>query len=144
LSLEGQTALGNGGVHGSDKNRSLSKIEQEQKQLGSRRYSVTLVSLFASVVGLSGTDMLTTWMALNEGLKEGNLALLSFARIFDLSFFQAIALTKVGFILGAGVLVVFGMRSNIQSTRSIVMKSMIAFAILLLFVSLNNLVMIFQ
>ena len=136
LERNAATSLDSPQLVGRNKNSTLRPI--------SRRYALTLASLFASVVLLSGIDMLTTTIALNDGLREGNFALLAFARVFDLSFFQAIALSKVGFILGAGVLMMFGMKSNIQSTRNLVIKSMVAFAILLAFVSLNNVIMILQ
>jgi hypothetical protein len=86
--------------------------------------------------------MITTSIALGQGLREGNMALLDLARALDLTFFQALTLTKFGFVLGAAVLVILGMTSKVQSTRNLVLNSMTVFAVLLLLVSLNNLIML--
>jgi hypothetical protein len=81
-------------------------------------------------------------MALNNGLREGNIMLLGVASIMRLSFFQAIATTKLGFISGTAILALMGIRSNLQTTRKIVFGSMIVFVVILLLVSLNNLILI--
>ena len=103
---------------------------------------MAVISLFICTVVLSVTDLVTTSIALRAGLQEGNIMLLELASILRLSFFQAITATKLGFILGAGVLAYLGMKSEIQTTRKIVFSSLAVFVVLLLFVSLNNLVMI--
>jgi len=81
-------------------------------------------------------------MALHDGLEEGNIMLLGIASAMRLSFFQTIATTKLGFIAGTAVLSFIGIKSNLQTTRKIVFGSMVAFVVLLLAVSLNNLVLI--
>jgi len=68
--------------------------------------------------------------------------LLGVASYFQLNFFQAITGTKLAFIFGAALLAIIGIRSNIQLTRKIVFSSLAVFVVLLLFVSVNNLVMI--
>jgi hypothetical protein len=105
-------------------------------------YEFSVIALFACTVILSVTDLLTTSIALNSGLREGNMMLLGVASFFRLTFFEAIAATKLGFISGTALLAFLGIRSDIHATRKIVFSSLAAFVILLLFVSLNNLVMI--
>ncbi|HXQ92133.1 MAG TPA: hypothetical protein VN739_03945 [Nitrososphaerales archaeon] len=91
---------------------------------------------------MSVTDLLTTSMALRDGLREGNVLLLGISSVMKLSFFQTIATTKLGFIMGTAALSFLGIKSNLQATRKIIFGSMIAFVVLLLFVSLNNLILI--
>jgi hypothetical protein len=86
--------------------------------------------------------LVTTSIALQQGLSEGNMMLLGIASILKLTFFQAILITKIGFILGAGLLVLLGLKSNIQMTKKLVLVSMTGFALMLFFVSLNNLIWI--
>ena len=105
-------------------------------------YNFAVIALFSCTVVLSVTDLITTAIALRSGLQEGNVMLLGVASIFKLNFFQAIADTKLAFISGAALLALIGIRSNIQITRKIVFSSLAVFVVLLLFVSLNNLLMI--
>ena len=105
-------------------------------------YEFSLLALFSCTVVLSVTDLLTTTMALRDGLREGNVVLLGVASTMRLSFFQTIATTKLGFIAGTGALSFLGIKSNLQTTRNIVFGSMVAFVVLLLVVSLNNLILI--
>jgi len=105
-------------------------------------YEFSLIALFSCTVVLSLTDLLTTSMALRDGMKEGNVMLLGIASVMRLSFFQAIATTKLGFITGTAALSFLGIKSNLQTTRKIVFGSMFAFVVLLLAVSLNNLILI--
>jgi len=100
--------------------------------------------MFSCIIVLSITDLLTTSMALRQGLSEGNVILLGIASWMKLGFFQTIIATKIGFILGAGLLVFLGLRSSLQMTRKIILSSMIGFVLMLLFVSLNNLILIFN
>ena len=121
---------------------SLSQSTQKEKYSQQSKYEITLLSLFSLVVGLSLTDLLTTSIALREGLKEGNILLLNIANELNLSFFQTITATKIGFVLGAALLVYLGAKSTTQATKKLILRSMIVFAILLLVVSLNNLILI--
>jgi hypothetical protein len=105
-------------------------------------YEFSIVGLFTCTVVLSVTDLLTTSIALHSGLREGNVMLLAVAAFSRMNFFQTIAATKLGFISGTALLTYIGIKSNIHSTRRIVFVSLAAFVVLLLFVSLNNLVMI--
>jgi hypothetical protein len=105
-------------------------------------YDFAVISLFSCTVILSVTDLITTSFALRAGLQEGNVMLLGVASYFQLNFFQAIAGTKLAFIVGAATLAVVGIRSDIQLTRKIVFSSLAVFVVLLLFVSVNNLLMI--
>ncbi len=105
-------------------------------------YNFAVIALFSCTVILSVTDLITTSIALHAGLMEGNVMLLGLASFLRMNFFQAIAETKLAFISGAALLAVIGIRSNIQITRKIVFSSLAIFVVLLLFVSLNNLVMI--
>lgn len=91
---------------------------------------------------LSVTDLLTTSIALHEGLREGNIMLLSVASLLRMGFFETIATTKLAFIAGTALLTFLGLRSSVQLTRKIVFSSLAVFVALLIFVSLNNLVMI--
>jgi len=106
-------------------------------------YEFSVLALFSCTVVLSVTDLLTTTMALHDGLREGNIMLLGIASAMNLTFFQAIATTKLGFILGTAVLAFLGIKSNLLTTRKIIFGSMAAFVVLLLLVSLNNLILIF-
>jgi len=110
------------------------------RRLGS--YNISILALFVCTVVLSVTDLLTTSIALHSGLREGNMMLLAVASLFRMSFFQTIATTKLVFIAGTAFLAILGIRSEIQLTRKIVFSSLVVFVVLLLFVSLNNLVMI--
>ena len=105
-------------------------------------YDFSIVGLFLCTVVLSVTDLLTTSIALHAGLREGNVMLLTVASILRMNFFQTIATTKLAFIAGTAFLAILGVRSEIQTTRKIVFSSLAVFVVLLLFVSLNNLVMI--
>jgi hypothetical protein len=93
-------------------------------------------------VVLSVTDLVTTSIALHSGLREGNVMLLAVAAIFRMNFFQTIASIKLGFIAGTAILAFLGIRSDLLTTRKIVFSSLAVFVVLLLFVSLNNIVMI--
>jgi hypothetical protein len=105
-------------------------------------YDFSVLGLFVCTVVLSVTDLLTTSIALHQGLREGNFMLLSFASLLRMSFFETIATTKLAFIAGTAVLAILGIRSELQLTRRIVFSALAVFVVLLLFVSLNNLVMI--
>lgn len=105
-------------------------------------YDFAVISLFVCTVVLSVTDLITTSIALHAGLREGNVMLLDVASFFRMGFFQAIAITKLGFIVGTAMLAILGIKSEILTTRKIVFSSLAIFVALLLFVSLNNLVMI--
>ena len=105
-------------------------------------YDFAVIALFSCTVVLSVTDLITTAIALRSGLQEGNVMLLDVASLLKLNFFQAIADTKLAFISGAALLALIGIRSDIQLTRRIVFSSLAIFVVLLLFVSLNNLLMI--
>ncbi len=103
---------------------------------------MVLGSLFSCITLLSVIDLLTTSIALSQGLREGNVILLGIASAMRMGFFQTIIATKIGFILGAGVLVFLGVKSNHPMTRNIVLSSLTGFAIMLFFVSVNNLILI--
>jgi hypothetical protein len=105
-------------------------------------YDFAVIGLFCCTVILSVTDLITTSIALRSGLQEGNLLLLGVASMLRMSFFETIATTKLAFISGTAVLALLGIRSHLQLTRRIVFSSLAIFVVLLLFVSVNNLVMI--
>jgi hypothetical protein len=105
-------------------------------------YDYSVIGLFVCTVVLSVTDLVTTSIALRSGLKEGNIMLLTAESILKLNFFETIAATKLAFISGTAVLACVGMRSEIPMTRRIVFSSLAVFVLILLFVSVNNLVMI--
>jgi len=98
--------------------------------------------MFSCLVVLSLTDLLTTSIALRQGLSEGNIMLLGISSWLRLGFFQTIIATKIGFILGAALLVFLGWRSDLQTTRKIVLFAMLGFVLMLFFVSVNNLILI--
>ena len=68
--------------------------------------------------------------------------LLGIASWIKLGFFQTIVATKIGFIIGAALLVLLGWRSDLLTTRKIVLLSLIGFVLMLFFVSLNNIILI--
>jgi hypothetical protein len=98
--------------------------------------------MFSCLVVLSLTDLMTTSIALRQGLSEGNVMLLGISSWMKLGFFQTIIATKIGFILGAAMLVFLGWKSDLQTTRKIVLFSLFGFVLMLFFVSLNNLILI--
>lgn len=108
----------------------------------SNTYDYAIVGLFACTAVLSITDLITTSIALHSGLREGNVMLLAAESLLKLSFLDTIAATKLSFIFGAAVLAFIGMRSEIPVTRRIVFSALAVFVLILLFVSVNNLVMI--
>ena len=103
---------------------------------------MVLGAMFSCIVVLSAIDLLTTSIALSQGLSEGNIILLGLASGMRMGFFQTIIATKIGFILGAGVLVFLGIKSRNRMTRNIVLSSLTGFAMMLFFVSVNNVVLI--
>jgi hypothetical protein len=105
-------------------------------------YDFSILGLFICTVVLSLTDLITTSIALHAGLEEGNVMLLGLTSFLRMNFYQTIAVTKLGFISGTALLAFLGMRSGSQATRRIVFSALTGFVILLLFVSVNNLVMI--
>jgi hypothetical protein len=106
------------------------------------KYKSVLALMFSCVIILSVVDLLTTSIALKQGLSEGNVMLLGIASLMKLGFFQTIIAIKIAFIFGAGSLVFLGLRSSLQMTRKIILSSMLGFVLMLLFVSLNNLILI--
>jgi len=124
----------------------LTTVPSFYLRIGSRNrtsaYDLSIIALFCCAVVLSVTDLVTTSIALRSGLQEGNFLLLGVASLLRLNFFQTIAASKLGFISGTALLAFLGMYSDVQLTRKIVFSALAAFVILLLFVSLNNLVMI--
>ena len=104
------------------------------------RYEAGLVTLLAHLTVFSFTDLLTTSVALaRNGLYEGNSVLVLIANSLGMNLIGAIALTKVAFIAGAVFLSFLGVRSNDKRMRKMIFAVVGAFAILLVFVSLNNL-----
>ncbi len=101
-----------------------------------------MICLFSSVVLLSATDLLTTWIALGKGLVEGNVMLLSLASLVGLRFMEVIALTKLSFISGAALVSLVGIRSGVPKMKKVTFGFMAAFAIVLLLVTLNNWILI--
>jgi hypothetical protein len=108
----------------------------------SNAYEYSIIGLFVCTVVLSVTDLVTTSIALSSGLREGNVMLLAVESLLKMSFFQTIATTKLAFISGTAFLALIGMKSNVLTTRKIVFSSLAVFVVILLFVSVNNLLMI--
>lgn len=102
-----------------------------------------MVFLVSSVIVLNLTDLLTTTIALGKGLEEGNVMLLSLTSFLRLRFIDVIALTKIGFIMGALVLCYVGFSSSALKIRKMMLRAMAAFTLVLLVVSLNNFILIY-
>jgi hypothetical protein len=137
--------LGHKISHGSGEGGSPSPVVLQ----GSRVRS-TLVSNYVGIATLLGglaiifslSDILTSAIALGRGLQEGNVLLLALSSLTGIGLIDALGITKFFFLLGLGVVFVIGLRTKDSGVRFRALMVLLALAVLLLAVSINNLYLI--
>ena len=108
-----------------------------------REYNVSILIAFVGAVVFSMGDFLTSSIATNMGLFESNFLLTSLAGTFRISLMSAFALTKVGIIAGTTLTGVVGVRSRDRQMKKLALGVVAFFAILFLFVTINNIYWIY-
>jgi hypothetical protein len=103
---------------------------------------VTIVGLFSVIAFFSFVDLITSFVAYGQGLAEGNSMLLESSRFLGISVFNALVGTKVVFLLGVALGAFIGAKSRDVMTRRLTLVVLLAFALTLAVVSVNNLVSI--
>jgi len=101
-------------------------------------YPPILVMLFGMTIIFSILDLFLTNVALKIGLVESNYFLLLISDFSGLGLVVSLGLTKIIFVTGAAIVSVMGIRTSDIKIRKRVLVVMVAFAILLFAVSMNN------
>jgi len=94
--------------------------------------------LFGMTIIFSILDLFLTNVALKIGLVESNYFLLLISDFSGLGLVVSLGLTKIIFVTGAAIVSVMGIRTSDIKIRKRVLVVMVAFAILLFAVSMNN------
>ena len=110
-------------------------------RLSGRHLSV-IVALFSLITLFSLMDLVTSFVAYRQGLAEGNPMLLGSSQIMGLSVFNALAGTKLAFVLGMMGVALMGAWSRNSTVTKMTMAMLGSFAVVFAMVSLNNLVAI--
>jgi hypothetical protein len=103
------------------------------------RYMLGLAAvLFANIV-FTVVDLVTSFVALNEGFVEGNPLLSGVSGALSLRTIGSLLVTKAIFIGGASMLALVGAKSKDRTTKKVMFLSLAVFVVLFAYVSLNNL-----
>jgi hypothetical protein len=108
----------------------------------SGRYLSVIVALFSLITLFSLMDLVTSFVAYRQGLAEGNPMLLGSSQIMGLSVFNALAGTKLAFVVGMMAIALMGAWSRNSTVTKMTMAMLGSFAVVFAMVSLNNLVAI--
>lgn len=108
------------------------------------RYEVIIAFLLGFFAFFNIMDLLSTALALKNGLQESNVMLLGVAASLGVNMVVFMALLKVIFITGTIILGIVGVKSTNQKIRSMAMYAILAFLLVFVFVALNNVVIILQ
>jgi len=106
----------------------------------SGRYRALVVSLFSLITLFSLMDLATSFEAYRQGLAEGNLMLLGSSQVMGVSVFNALAGSKMVFVLGIGGVAMMGAWSRNSTVRKMILAMLGTFVVVFALVSLNNLV----
>ena len=107
-----------------------------------RRYPQLVASLLATLISLNAADIVSTRLALGDGLSEGNGALLSMSSVLGTGTIISLLLLKLAFISGAMAVTVIGIRTRISSVRSRVFLFLLALTVIAGIVVANNVYLI--
>jgi len=126
------------------RNDSQAKKGLLAKRMGSgwsltARRKVVLVALFSLIAFFSWLDMVTSIVAYGQGLAEGNSILLGSSQFLKVSVFNALAGSKIAFVIGMGVVVLIGARSSNSLMRKLAFATLTSFVLIFALVTLNNL-----
>jgi hypothetical protein len=108
----------------------------------SGKSKVIVAGLFSLIAFFSLVDLVTSFVAYNQGLAEGNSLLLGTSQLFGVSVFNALAATKIAFLLGMGAVAVMGVKSGNVMVKRLTFIVLATFALIFALVSVNNLVAI--
>ena len=89
-------------------------------------------------------DLSSSILALRIGLSEANFVLVSLSSILGVGLAGVIILVKSIFFAGAGTLLILGVLSKNQRIKRAVLLTIVLFAAVFAFVSVNNFVDIFS
>jgi hypothetical protein len=106
------------------------------------RYEVTIMVLLGYLVFFNVMDMLSTALALRIGLEEGNVLLLNISSFLRTNLLVVIGLIKILFIFGGAGLVFMGIKTNNRRMKNLILGSILAFVLVFLLVSVNNVYLI--
>ncbi len=107
-------------------------------------YEVAISILLGYFVFFNVMDLLSTALALGRGLAESNGALVGLAQFLGVNIVVAMGLTKIGFISGACLLGIFGLKSKNGWVRNLAFWSILAFVVLFSLVSYSNLLVLLR
>lgn len=107
----------------------------------SRADSLIFILAVSSLV-FNLTDLATTFVALGNGLSEGNSLLLGMSAALGLSVYGSMAILKLIFVAGSIAIAIVGMRSTNTTSRSLVLCYLFTSTVIFYAASLNNIVWI--
>lgn len=105
-------------------------------------YRRVMVSLLATLSGLNVADLVSTKVALGEGLSEGNTVLLGASSLLGTNLIMSLLFFKVVYISGAVAVTVLGMRTRAAALRSRVFALLLVLTVLIGVVVANNIYII--
>lgn len=103
-----------------------------------------MVSLLVTLSGLNVADLVTTRVALDDGLAEGNGILLSVSSLIGTNVIVSLLLIKAVYISAAVVVTALGVRSRAAVLRSRIFILLLVLTVLIGAVVANNLYLIGQ
>jgi len=129
---------GQHGNHSGLRRRALSLVPS-LPHLSPSGYRSLLLTLFTMTVIFSVVDLLSTVMALNMGLAEGNSLLIAMGALFGVGTVGALGILKLVFIAGTGVAALMGIRAMSPEIRRRALILLAAMTMMMVAVSINNL-----
>ncbi|HUI01110.1 MAG TPA: hypothetical protein VLX56_05725 [Nitrososphaerales archaeon] len=103
------------------------------------RYRLVMSAVLLAGITFTLTDLITSFVALNEGFSEGNSLLNGLAAFLHLGTIESLIVMKTIFIFGITVQALVGFRARDRTTKRTMLASVTFFMVLLAFVSFNNL-----
>lgn len=109
------------------------------KPLLGGRYTLGLKAVLLGSVLFTITDLVTSFIALNEGFSEGNSLVTGLSEVSNLGTIGSLLLAKAIFIAGVSALALVGAKSPERATKKLALASLTIFVFVFASVSLNNL-----
>jgi len=128
----------NGGVADNPRAQGREELSFTSPPLSRLRGDLPFEVLLLLNAIFSLTDLITSFVALQGGLIEGNPLLLGVSLATGMSILESLAVMKVLFVAVCASLALIGIRSTKKSTRSVVLGFLLASTLIFLIVSASN------
>jgi len=111
-------------------------------RLSNHQFAALVGGLLGASIFLSGTDFLTTSIAIKMGLNEGNYALIAVSQNLGLGLLTTLGISKAFFLLGCTATSVIGFKMRGRAIGYLALSVLACFVFIQLAVSLSNLSLI--